>query len=345
MSRGKPWTETELKNMTELYGTMPNKQLQKDYIPNRSVPCIQQKAIKMGLTTRQVEPFNTIETSIVKQYILGEITGERAATLTGRSIDSIHAYAFRLKRKHPELKSHKNKHNNDVMEVIEWYIQKEITAKEAAELTDQTVEQIYSKASRLRKKINPEMHKQTRTPRPPEIKPVIQIAKTPNQTKTEPTTKPNTKQNSAKPWTQQEDQVILKYDTLVHNKTELTEKMPEIMTQLPGRSRRSIITRRRILGCKPKSANYKPGMTVENFTLIKKTGKNHWACQCECGRIHNLHIRALSAKTELHCKCQTETRTEKALNNYADRILKDIARYETISHNQFASYTLGLFGL
>lgn len=44
------WTEQEIEILKQHYGTMPRKELQKQYLPNRSIPTIAQKAKSLNLT-------------------------------------------------------------------------------------------------------------------------------------------------------------------------------------------------------------------------------------------------------------------------------------------------------
>lgn len=76
------WTNEELEILRQHYGKMPQKEIQRTYLPNRSVPTITQKAKALGLTRKYI-PWSEEENKILinnwtmlpKNRLLGLLPG------------------------------------------------------------------------------------------------------------------------------------------------------------------------------------------------------------------------------------------------------------------------------
>ena len=151
-----------------------------------------------------------------------------------------------------------------------------------------------------------------------------------------------------KPWTENEDQLILDANKNAVYAQGLSREVKKIMPEMPNRSKREILDRRKEIASPIPAAAFRPGDKVKSFTIITKLDETHWLCQCKCGRTQSIaHLTLLKPNPGIYCPCQSEAEAEMNLNNYADGVLREVAWWESKNKDREdrLQYTLGLFGM
>ena len=73
--KGQDWTKEELEKLQEHYGKMPNKELQKKYLPNRTPQSIRTKASELGIALAKRPDWTEEEREKLQEYY-GKISNE-----------------------------------------------------------------------------------------------------------------------------------------------------------------------------------------------------------------------------------------------------------------------------